>query len=233
MNERIIERIKKCLAHGSNSNPHERANALRQAQKLMDKHGLSELDITLSEVKAQVVDAGAGKTLPSYVVMLAQAIGHAFGAEMIIRTRRSGQRWKGYIEYYGVGSAAEVAGYAFDVLRRQLKRDRQAFMATIDKRRLQKTKTRKGDLYCMGWVMTAIEIIKPHVPSDKEKAVVAAYAADRWPKPLESAKTIDRVTGAKKNDNDYSAMERGIRDGEKVQFHQGVKGTEQARLTAP
>lgn len=37
--QRILERIKKCLALSQSSEPHEAAAALRQAQKLMEMHG--------------------------------------------------------------------------------------------------------------------------------------------------------------------------------------------------
>ena len=49
--EKIIDKIKKCLALSNSDNPHEAAAALRQAQKLMEMHNLTELDISLSDVQ--------------------------------------------------------------------------------------------------------------------------------------------------------------------------------------
>ena len=45
--EKIIDKIKKCLALAKSDNPHEAATALRQAQKLMEQHNLTEQDISL------------------------------------------------------------------------------------------------------------------------------------------------------------------------------------------
>lgn len=232
MSERIISRIKKCLAHANNANPHERATALRQAQSLMAKHGLSELDITLSEVKSELVNTGTGKDMPSYMGVLAMAVGQAFGAKVVCIRQQQRGRWKGAVEYYGVGSAAEVASYAFTVLKRQLKRDRSACYASLDKRLKSSTKLRKADIYSMSWVVTAGENLQPLTQGEKEKQVVATYEADRWPAPLEDAKTINRHHG-RLNNNDRQAILRGERDGSKVKLHQGVKTAERAALTSP
>ena len=59
--EKIIDKIKKCLALSNSDNPHEAAAGLRQAQKLMQMHGLNELDIELSDVqemRAKASNAG-------------------------------------------------------------------------------------------------------------------------------------------------------------------------------
>ena len=50
MSEKILDKIKKCLALASSANEHEAAAALRQAQKLMAQFGLTETDVTLADV---------------------------------------------------------------------------------------------------------------------------------------------------------------------------------------
>ena len=63
--EKIIDKIKKCLALSNSDNPHEAAAGLRQAQKLMQMHGLNELDIELSDVqemRAKASNAGGIQT---------------------------------------------------------------------------------------------------------------------------------------------------------------------------
>lgn len=224
MSNRIIERIKKCLAHANNSNPHERATAIRQAQNLMAKHGLTDMDITLSEVKTQLKATGAGKKMPAHIGVLATMVADAFGAKMICRNLYKGGRWVGHVEFYGIGEVAEVCGYAFDVLRRQLKRDRDAYLASLDKRLKRSSKTRRGDVYAVGWVLTAGEQIKPRERSEKETSVMAAYEKERWPTPLNDAKVINRASKLKRND--HGALLTGISDGKKVQFYQGVGGAE-------
>ncbi|MTD33973.1 DUF2786 domain-containing protein [Paludibacterium denitrificans] len=45
-----IEKIKKCPALAKSANEHEAAAALRQAQALMEKFGVEDDDILMSEV---------------------------------------------------------------------------------------------------------------------------------------------------------------------------------------
>jgi len=48
--ERIIRKIKRCLALSQSSNENEAATAMRQAQSLMYEYRLTEMDVRLSEV---------------------------------------------------------------------------------------------------------------------------------------------------------------------------------------
>ncbi|WP_304672555.1 DUF2786 domain-containing protein [Neisseria bergeri] len=48
--QKVLEKIKRCLALGESANEHEVAQAIRQAQILMKKYGISEMDVELSAV---------------------------------------------------------------------------------------------------------------------------------------------------------------------------------------
>lgn len=63
-NEKIIDKIKKCLALSRSANEHEAEAALRQARKLMEAHGVTDLDIEAAEAQERRRKAGA-KTKPS------------------------------------------------------------------------------------------------------------------------------------------------------------------------
>ena len=54
--EKILDKIKKCLALGQSENEHEAAQALKQAQALMEKYEVNAVDIALSEVSEQKAD---------------------------------------------------------------------------------------------------------------------------------------------------------------------------------
>ena len=54
--EKILDKIKKCLALSKSANEHEAAQALKQAQALMEKHEVNAVDIALSEVSEQKAD---------------------------------------------------------------------------------------------------------------------------------------------------------------------------------
>ena len=54
--EKVLDKIKKCLALGQSANEHEAAQALKQAQALMEKYEVNAVDIALSRVSEQKAD---------------------------------------------------------------------------------------------------------------------------------------------------------------------------------
>ena len=48
--ERVIRKIKRCLALSKSSNENEAATAMRQAQALMREYRLTEMEVHLSDV---------------------------------------------------------------------------------------------------------------------------------------------------------------------------------------
>ncbi|QEW05622.1 DUF2786 domain-containing protein [Nitrincola iocasae] len=222
MDRKILEKIKKCLRLAKSSNANEAATAMRQAQKLMEMHGITSDDISISDVETATSNAGAGKNPPTYIAMLANMIADAFGAELVYGAKHDGYKWSGYFEFYGLGGNAEIAGYAFEVLGRHLKRDRSNYMSGLNKRIKRTTKVRRGDLYAEAWIYAVAMQVSKHQRSESENSIIAAYKAKRWDKPLENLKTRDNTKG--RSNHDYDALRQGGRDGQKVSFHQGVKG---------
>lgn len=49
MDKAVLERVRKLLALGQSSNPHEAAAAMGHAQKLMREHGISDADLRLAD----------------------------------------------------------------------------------------------------------------------------------------------------------------------------------------
>lgn len=68
MNNRVLEKIKKCLRLATSDNPAEAAAGLRQAQKLMAMHGLTQSDLELSEVSSHRVKSVACRDIVFHVV---------------------------------------------------------------------------------------------------------------------------------------------------------------------
>lgn len=75
--QKVLEKIKKCLALGESANEHEAAQAIRQAQILMEKYGISEMDVELSAVSEKGV--GCSATLPNWHQVLISRCAKAFG----------------------------------------------------------------------------------------------------------------------------------------------------------
>tara|TARA_R110002012_G_scaffold295444_2_gene491955 strand:+ start:1617 stop:2315 length:699 start_codon:yes stop_codon:yes gene_type:complete len=227
MDRKALDKIKKCLRLAKSSNANEAAAALRQAQKLMAIHGVTNDDVAMSDVGSHTAKTGAGKTPPAYVTMLGSMVASAFGAETVYQQAYDGERWTLNVEFYGLNGAAEVAGYAFEVLGRQLKRDRTAYLATLNKRLKRTTKVRRGDLYAQAWLNAVAKQVTRQHRTEAENAVVEAYKAKRWEE-LDTMKPRDNTKGMRSHD--HGAIHQGYQDGKKVSFHQGVNGSRHAQI---
>jgi len=230
MNDKILQKIKKCLRLAQSSNPNEAAAAMRQAQKLMEIHGVTSDEVQISDVDSYTAATGAGKTPPAYLAMLANMVASAFGAETIYKAGPDflSYRWVGRFEFYGVNGAGEISGYAFEVLARQLKKHRADYLATLNKRLKRTTKVRRGDLYAEAWINAASRQVTPHSRSEADDAALEIYKQSRFKSGLTTMKPRDNTKGMRHHDE--GALAAGYRDGKKVKFHQGVNGSRQAAL---
>ena len=86
-----LEKIKKCLALSRSANEHEAAQALKHAQALMAKYGLTGWDVELAEVSEQY--GKAPKSAPSWHWRLVHLCGSAFGCDRWHAADRSGGRF--------------------------------------------------------------------------------------------------------------------------------------------
>src|SRR5476649_2507146 len=136
--EKLLRRIRKLMALGSrNNNGHEAARALRLAQVLMQRHNLSEEDITLSairEIECRQVYTDA-VSIPGWLNALAAVVCMATGCRCWFgwyQTTTTGGREREHrsLHFYGLNERPEVAQYIFMVLARQLKEATKEHMNT-------------------------------------------------------------------------------------------------------
>lgn len=221
MDNRILEKIKKCLALAKSDNANEAATALRQAQALMHRHGVNSETLALSEISACDVAAGAGKTPPRWIAMLMNFIGLAFGVEAIYKATRNRYLgpYKGTVEFIGFDSAPQIAQYAYEVLLRQLKRGRENFLDTQNKRLKRETLIRRGDLYAEGWIEAVYNKINPRKMHPEKEALIKKWKAEQHPN-LQQGNVLERTSKAKHHDQ--QSYGQGFSDGKKVEFNQGV-----------
>lgn len=217
MDKKIVEKIKKCLRLSASSNPHEAATAMRQAQKLMEKYGVSASDIELSKIESSLTKAGNTKCLPAYLLQLAHMINAAFGTTVIMESTGAWQRWESHLRFIGVGSQAELAAYAFDVLRRQLTRDRNEYLSSL-KRLKRTTKTRRADLFALAWVEEANKkIVAVTVPSAQGE-LIQKWKQQHYQRDLGTAKPRTHAFKGR----DYDAALHGAAAGRNAQINPGV-----------
>ena len=221
--EKILVKIKKCLALSRSANEFEAAQALKHAQMLMEQHDLTENDVDMADVAEYRVKSA--HTLPSWHWSLIHICSRAFGCERFLSHGNGGQ-----VVFLGVGGRAELAAYAYEVLLRQLKQARRMFMKTeLSRVRIQKNKTYRADMFCQGWVDTVCSTVHAFAMRDGEKELLTRYLEGRYGK-MGTAKLRDvKVTGHAKNSGDSSYWD-GRDAGAGVKIHSAVGAAATGRL---
>lgn len=120
--QKILDRINKCLKLSKSSEPHEAAAAMRQAQKLMEAHSVSDAEILGVEVKSVLVISPSPyrRKVPLHHSKLTAIVARAFGVQVIIESALVKGRSRLAYRYFGIGGKADLAAYAHEVIFRQL-----------------------------------------------------------------------------------------------------------------
>ncbi|AVH35388.1 DUF2786 domain-containing protein [Pseudomonas monteilii] len=223
--DRILDKIKKCLemAKGKGSNPNEAEIALRQAHKLMETYNVEMGDVLASMAGEAKVAAGSESEPPAWRVRLAHVCGEAFGVHFIISAP-----WFEHASFIfiGCGAAPELAGYAYQVLERQLQKARRDYLAT-QKRCKRSTKVARGDAFAHGWIDAVLVKVEQFAGvEDNIAEAIQAYMAKNYPK-LGQAKMKRRKLKAR----DEVAGDAGYEAGRSAQLHHAVGHQPVARLT--
>lgn len=225
--DKIIDKIKKCLALSASSNEHEAEAALRQARKLMEMHGVSELDVQAAEAEERRTKAGADRHPANWETALASKIGDAFGCRVIFASSWKGGEWC----YIGCGASPEVAQYAFDVLLRQARRARAEHIKTRLNRCKTATKTRRADLFNEGWVRSVVSTITAFAGGEQQDVAIDAYVGKHYPT-LRDLKARNRNDGRTLRDHEYDDYAAGGRAGRDAQLNRGVGGMGEQKALA-
>lgn len=211
--EKVLDKIRKCLALSESSTGNEAAVALRQAQALMARHGLNDEQVKLAQVVSATARAGWGVSAPRYMVALVSLIERTFGVIAVFR--QQGVRTT-EVTYFGIGCQSEVAAYVSDVLRRQLRRDRLTYIGTL-KRFKRANKSRRADLYAEAWVYAASETVQTFVQDETVVSMICRGISAQMGE-LENMGVRDR----RYQDRDRSAVVAGVRDGKNARLHKAA-----------
>jgi len=208
--EKVIEKIKKCLALAKSGNSHEAAIAFRHAQALMRTYGLTEKSVELSNVKSVYAKAGWGKEPPKYFGVLLCLIKHAFGVDAVFHVKHSVTE---FFEYIVLNCSVELAAYAHGVLRRQLRKDRADYMKSLVRYK-RENNSRKADLFAEQWVASARSNVLSLAHTEEYRLLIAEYKTHRFEK-LELS--VPRAHEFNRRDND--AWLAGVIAGRNVKIH--------------
>lgn len=221
--EKALRKIQACLRLAGSSNANEAATALRQAQALMDKYGLSEADAAASEIGSTEAPTGyRGGMIPQSLLVLANLVASGYRCGVVIQQRSRmvmrdgcpGVQRETVIHFHGAGADAQVASYAFAVLRRQLQRDKAAHTRRICK---QANKERRGEEFALGFVIALRRMFPAaELPEGRQAALDAAIKHAHGEVGFTSGKEIKKGR-ASENDR-YAGFEAGAR----AQLNQGL-----------
>lgn len=233
-NEKIIHKIKRCLALSKSSNENEAATALRQAHAMMAKYDISMTDIQASDIKACESNVKTGAKPNRYQVLLIDMIARLFGCAYYLSralvVKNGKNQWRSSWVFYGLDGYAEIAGYVFETLDRQIKQARRDYMKSeLRLVRIAKNRYTRADAFCHGWVKSVSEKVEGLVPPNVDVAFIK-YQVNKSHDNIKTRHAKDTLKNAKKElvANDYF---NGVAEGRNAQLHhamnthKGVGGT--------
>lgn len=237
--EKALAKIRKCLALSTSSEPNEAAAALRQAKALMDMHGLSDADLAYADIVQAETAASGKKTIPRWESILATSIATTMGCKVIFLSGQfSGERYvrpilgnqrsyyrasfkNGSLIFVGPAPRPEIAQYAFDHLRRQLK---------VAKKKFQKTtrSAKRVEAYVLGWVAAVALKVEALVPATSNMDAIDKVLSDRLG--VEGTAKVRGTEALEKDQSTRRALAQGFLDGDDAQLHHGVSQEQPRQL---
>lgn len=220
--ETAIAKIKKCLALAQSSNANEAASAMRQAQKLMEMHGLNGIDVELSDVSEKSTEAHSNM-LPAWEMLLAQVVATAFGCTHYINHGLKKQfmaapkRTTGYV-FVGVNPSSDIAAYAFRVLQRQCVADRLAHVREQNKRLKSSTRSGRGDAFALAWVRAVASMVQDFAGGEERSQLLLKYIELNHPG-MRTVEPQRRDLNRFVRDESHAA---GTAAGSRARLHRGV-----------
>lgn len=224
-NERVIEKIKKCLALSKSSNANEAAIALRQAQRLMEAHNIDAAKLAVSNVNEAKVQSNASVSkVKVWEMALINLVAEAFGCK-ILWAQGYGYE-SGHFCFIGEKTQLEGAQYTATVLLRKLLNARKDYVNEELKAQFwldRKEKTSLADGFCLGWVAEIKKTVHAYAGFEEIEPILKQYIDSKYPV-LHKGKPI-------KNNADYSSFEDGRRAASGESLHRPLNEDKRNRIT--
>lgn len=221
--QKVLAKIKKCLALAKSANEHEAAAALRQARKLMDEYQVSDAEVLAAGAHETDAISGAKTRPAAWECQLVNVVADAFGCERIFVSTRVAGAWR----FIGCDAAPEIAAYAFAVLVRQAKAARADYAKASLKRCKPAIRVARSDMFCQGWVGSVSRMVGRFAANEAQQEAIDAFKATNYPE-LESLKGRDRNAGkGSLRDHQYKDLIAGSSAGKDAKLDRGVNGTSQ------
>jgi hypothetical protein len=174
--EGVMRRIQKCLALAMDpaAAPGEAENALRMAQNMMKKYGVTDGQIASSQIGEFLIQGSKATTPCPWETDLAWLICHAFGSKLMWSEGYGpkGARTKGWFTFVAHKPQLEMIKYAYELVRRQLVAERTKFVASLPEYWTRPRKAREGDEFGRGFVAALRKKVSDYAnPEGLQKAL--------------------------------------------------------------
>lgn len=226
-----LKKIKKCLALAGSSNENEAATAMRQAQALMKKYGLSESSVSLSDIGEKGVKATGSTNINAWESHLAASISEAFGLRVLFQSGaynfRTGGSGRGKILFVGPDARIQVAAYCYETLHRQLRK------ALADRRKkFGRIMTgRNAKMFCEAWTVGASNKVALLASAFDDGPLIEEYCDSINVKGEKKGKPAECRKGMSDIERDIAGL--GHSDGSKAQLNPAMNGRDEAaRISA-
>lgn len=247
--ERVIRKIKRCLALSKSSNENEAATAMRQAQALMREYRLTELDVRLSDVDEVQSEKSRANRRPTWDRHLSGIVARVFGCRPLSYRHWSDTSGR-MVEralFVGVTPAPQIAMYAYETLLTMLTQARRDYVTQVrtGKRRSEYSPETAGDHFAIAWVSVVHGKIHELVPRGEEDPAIEQLSSGQDLVQVESqdkalieqylaGREIGKQRKARPVELDMAAQIAGMLAGQKVKLNPGLAtcGESQLQLTA-
>lgn len=213
IDKRLLAKIRKCLALARSDNEHEAAAALAKAAALMAEHGIDDATLALADIEEATARASRNQRPPKWETMLSSTVCRAFTCIVFINA-------EGDRTFIGRGARPEIAGYAFTVLYRQLKRARGDYIDSRLRRCKPGRKRQRADVFCEGWAAGCFNKIAAIVPEAEPDDVLERYLALTKPGLITIDSRSAKIAGKGAIDDWYN----GLAKGKSAELNGGVGG---------
>jgi hypothetical protein len=183
--DKAIDRVRKCLALSKSPNEHEAAAALRQAQKLMQSHGITEEDVGLAMYVSDFVDHKDyefARRKPMIIVCVCALMTKAFGVQLVWEASPEG---KHRTRYFGQKANVMLAVHAHTVVYRAVNA---AWKRYLEEKPYVKGVRNARASFVHGWCAQVAEKVEDLSPNGDELANIEKTKAKHYGKELPQAK---------------------------------------------
>lgn len=218
---KVLDKIQKCLALGKSPNEHEAAAAMRQAQKLMERHGVTEQEIGFIGFASETVQTAiqSGKKVPLTLQAITGLVLRAFGVKGVYSRVLLKKDYNFAVKYYGPEHRVMLAAYAHEVMSRSVEGAWQQYLKANPHAK-GKHGARAG--FYLGWVHAVSAKVTDFGMEDSERVATEALINKdngQLSKPVENKQKVYNST-----------MQAGAARGESFNLHRPMNGVERLKI---